>query len=120
MCPSKNSGIPTGTVHKIFNLSCNPLTDLPEKNAYLRQYHAQFFIGSIATYDCMAGYTFPDGVSISLNFRSFYRKINSLIALSVSVSIINWSILIVARATSIRYNCVNDAKPFWHPEKKSK
>lgn len=109
MCLSKNSGIPTGTVHKIFNLSCNPLTDLPEKNAYLRQYHAQFFIGSVATYDCMAGYTFPDGVRIYLNCWSFlpYDKLfNSSI---VSVNIINLSILIVGRTIPIICNCVNDA-----------
>ena len=61
-CASKEEGIGTGTVHRIFEISCVPLTDVPEKKVYLRNFHQQFLIGSRATYDCMAGYTFPNKV----------------------------------------------------------
>jgi hypothetical protein len=62
ICPSKVVGTDTGTVHRIFNISCPPLTDLPDQKAFLRNYHLQFLMGSRASYDCMAGYAFPDGV----------------------------------------------------------
>jgi hypothetical protein len=52
----------SSTVYRIFDISCNPLTDFPEKKLYLRQFHQQFLIGSKATFDCQAGHQFTDGV----------------------------------------------------------
>ena len=64
-CPTKTVGTDSGTVHRIFNISCQPLPDLPDKKVFLRNYDQQFLMGSRATYDCMAGYSFPDGVCLT-------------------------------------------------------
>jgi hypothetical protein len=58
-CPSNA----TNAVERIFPLSCDPLTDLPAKNLFLRQFHENFLIESSASFDCKAGSRFDDGVS---------------------------------------------------------
>ena len=51
----ENSGI----IHRIFSLSCDPLSDLSDKNLVLRKFHQQFLVGSNASYECKAGYVLP-------------------------------------------------------------
>ena len=63
-CSNQTLDVTTGTVHRIFNLTCDTLADLPEKNLYLRQYHPHFLIGYEVTYECMAGYQLPNLVII--------------------------------------------------------
>jgi hypothetical protein len=62
-CNSQSTNVTFGTVHRIFDITCDALLDLPDKKAFLRQYDQNFLIGSRATFDCLAGYKFPDGVS---------------------------------------------------------
>jgi hypothetical protein len=64
-CNSQSTNITFGTVHRIFDITCDALLDLPDKKAFLRQYNQNFLIGSRATFDCLAGYKFPDGVSFT-------------------------------------------------------
>ncbi len=63
-CPLKKPGVESGVFQRIFNLTCPALGDLPDKKLYLRGFNDNFMIGSIATYECFAGYQFPDRVSI--------------------------------------------------------
>ena len=74
LCPSKEVGVTVGTVYRIFNLSCDPLFDLPEKRTYLRQYHQHYLIGSNATYDCLAGHQFENGVRQLFFYGALLRR----------------------------------------------
>ena len=74
LCPSKELGVTAGTVYRIFNLSCDPLFDLPEKRTYLRQYHQHYLIGSNATYDCLAGHQFENGVRQLFFYGALLRR----------------------------------------------
>jgi hypothetical protein len=70
-CKSQSTDMTIGTVHRIFDITCDTLVDLPDKKAFLRQYDQNFLIGSRATFDCLAGYKFPDGVSFYANVNIF-------------------------------------------------
>ena len=65
-CLLKKPGVESGTFQRIFNLTCPAVGDLPDKKLYLRDYNQNFMIGSMATYECVAGYQFPDRVSIMI------------------------------------------------------
>ena len=65
-CPLKRPGVESGTFQRIFNLTCPSIGDLPDKKLYLRDYNQHFMIGSVATYECIAGYQFWDRVSLNL------------------------------------------------------
>lgn len=67
-CSSQQKGVTTGTVHRLYNISCPPLPDsIPEKFVFLRFYHAQFLLGTLANYKCIPGYLFPDKVSTRIS-----------------------------------------------------
>ena len=61
-CSSQSSG----NVDRLFDIDCDPLTDLPDKKLFLRQFDENFLIGSKASFDCLAGHQLSSKVSLSV------------------------------------------------------
>ena len=53
----------SSSVQRLWDLTCDDLTDFPDKKSYLRQFNVNYLLGSKAIYDCLVGYAYPDGVS---------------------------------------------------------
>jgi hypothetical protein len=62
------SDLPTLTIKRLWNVQCDPLElVLPTKHLHLRRYHKDFLKGTIAQYECDAGYGFENETLVGAN-----------------------------------------------------
>ena len=56
-----NATLPTLTINRLWNIECETLQqELPDKHLYLRRHDYNFLKGTIAQYECEAGYGFEN------------------------------------------------------------
>lgn len=55
---------------KLWNYTCDELSDYPEKHLYLRDHYLPHFINSRAVYECSAGYGFKDQENPSIGLEN--------------------------------------------------
>ena len=67
-----NTNLSTLTIDRLWRLECDPLDlVIPTKHLHLRRYHKNFLKGTIAQYECDAGYGFDDETLVGLYCNMF-------------------------------------------------
>ena len=55
-------------------MKCPKLQDSPSEKLYLRDFYQPHFVGSIAVYECAAGYSFENGVWMNTIWKKYLQK----------------------------------------------